>query len=101
MAALNRAVFCLECGTLIAEADIPAHLLAPYTDHALVRLHYSQAVGPPIGTLVTNSTIMIRAAGNPNVGVGTPGYAGQHYYDTTNTVTYVCTQNGNFNWDVT
>lgn len=101
MAALNRAVFCLECGAIIAEANIAAHMLAN-TDHALVRLHYAQAAGPgvPIGTLITNSTIMIRAAGNPN-GV-TTGYAGQHYYDTTigHGITYICTQDGNANWEV-
>jgi len=101
MSALNRAVFCLECGTLIAEADIPAHLLAPFTDHALVRLHYSEVAGPgvPVGTFVTNSTIMIRDNGNPHL--VTTGFAGQHYHDQITGVTYICTQDGNLNWDVT
>jgi hypothetical protein len=98
MAALNRAVFCLECGTLIAEANIAAHLAAN-PGHALVRLHHAQAAPAlPIGTPVVASTIMIFANDNPN-GV-TTGYAGQHYHDNITGITYICTLDGNADWEV-
>jgi hypothetical protein len=98
MAGLNRAIFCLECGTLIAEANIAAHLGAN-PGHALVRLHHAQAApGVPTGTLVVASTIMIFANGNPN-GV-TTGYAGQHYNDNITGITYICTLDGNTDWEV-
>ena len=98
MAALNRAVFCLECGVIIAEANIAAHLVAN-PDHGLVRMHHAQAAPAlPIGTPVVASTIMIFANGNPN-GV-TTGYAGQHYNDNITGITYICTLDGNADWEV-
>ena len=42
---------------------------------------------------------MIRDNGNPHL--VTTGFAGQHYHDQITGVTYICTQDGNLNWDVT
>ncbi len=57
MSGLNRSVFCLACGEIIAEADLATHS-STYPNHAFIRYHHNLPQGSPddpIGAIISGS----------------------------------------------
>lgn len=56
MSGMNRSVFCLACGEIIAEADLASHIASNPT-HALIPYHHNIPMGgsDPIGAVISGS----------------------------------------------